>query len=373
MEKLIFMKTAVITGANGFVGARLVLELLHRGHHVYALGRSKGRRSWRDRVCATLNDASQGDFAKTMRGSLTCISADVCKPGLGLERAFLKPSRKRNVILFHAVGDTRFNPDNLSSQRLVNVEASLHVVNSFYGVLSNVVYLSTAYVCGVRKGDVFESDCIDGQMCRNAYEKSKVEAEIALKERCKNLAIPLTIIRPSIVINDASTGFSSAMTHLNAVLETVTRIQKKAGNRGEQSKRELFRVPIHPDRNPNMVSVDVVGKATVDLGLIERARGKTIHLCHPAPQSNRELVSLLAKALGVHRCVAPRCVLEDFQNLTRGEKLLFRTLGMYLPYLNNAPVFDVTQGRDLLPDYDLRFTPITTDYLNKIVRAQNFS
>ena len=36
------MTKILITGANGFVGKRLIVDLLNQGHHVYALCRIKG-------------------------------------------------------------------------------------------------------------------------------------------------------------------------------------------------------------------------------------------------------------------------------------------------------------------------------------------
>ena len=42
----------------------------------------------------------------------------------------------------------------------------------------------------------------------------------------------------------------------------------------------------------------------------------------------------------------------------------------YLPYMNEACTFDLAHTRSMIPDYDLRFPPVTPDYLRKIIEFQ---
>ncbi len=50
------MRTAIVTGASGFIGSRLVQQLLKRGWQVHVLGRAEGTTSYEDRIKATLFD-----------------------------------------------------------------------------------------------------------------------------------------------------------------------------------------------------------------------------------------------------------------------------------------------------------------------------
>jgi hypothetical protein len=50
--------------------------------------------------------------------------------------------------------------------------------------------------------------------------------------------------------------------------------------------------------------------------------------------------------------------------------MLLRSLKPYLPYLNGACTFDLTNTRSLIPDYDSRFPPITRDYMLKVIEFQ---
>ena len=74
--------------------------------------------------------------------------------------------------------------------------------------LERFSYVSTAYVAGAHRG-AFDEDSLDvGQDFRNPYERSKFEAERLLRERAAGL--PLQVLRPSIVVGDSRTGWTSS-------------------------------------------------------------------------------------------------------------------------------------------------------------------
>lgn len=50
-------QSAIVTGANGFIGSHLVRILLQRGWTVHALGRSSKGDAWHDRVLKSLAEA----------------------------------------------------------------------------------------------------------------------------------------------------------------------------------------------------------------------------------------------------------------------------------------------------------------------------
>ena len=74
--------------------------------------------------------------------------------------------------------------------------------------LERLSYVSTAYVAGAHRGDFGESDLDVGQGFRNLYERSKFEAEQLLRERAAGL--PLQVLRPSIIVGDSRTGWTSS-------------------------------------------------------------------------------------------------------------------------------------------------------------------
>ena len=69
---------------------------------------------------------------------------------------------------------------------------------------------------------MFDEDCLDvGQHFRNPYERSKFEAELMLRERAAGL--PLQVLRPSIVVGDSRTGWTSSFNVLYPPLRAFAR------------------------------------------------------------------------------------------------------------------------------------------------------
>src|SRR5262249_61233896 len=57
---------------------------------------------------------------------------------------------------------------------------------------------------GDRKGTFYEDDLETGQRFRNAYERTKYEAERMVRAAMRQL--PITVVRPSIIVGDSKTG-----------------------------------------------------------------------------------------------------------------------------------------------------------------------
>jgi nucleoside-diphosphate-sugar epimerase len=294
----------------------------------------------------------------------------MCGSGLGLSRPIPEHLDGSGAVLFHIAGDTRFNPADPETQRQVNISGVLNVVRALQGSVASVVHVSTAYVAGDRRGLVLESDVDKGQGFRNCYEKSKFDAEIAVTHLCGELGLPLTIVRPSIITNDTATGRSSTLTHLNALVEVVSRIQKHYGIGDGEVVSEEIRIPVAPDSRPNLAPIDPIVDSLLEIGASPQGAGMTFHLCHPDPQPNSEVVSLVAEAFGVKDKIGLRFVAELPKQPTWTERMILRSLRSYLPYLNESCVFDLANTRSIISDYDSRFPPITPDYIRKIIEFQ---
>jgi nucleoside-diphosphate-sugar epimerase len=271
-------------------------------------------------------------------------------------------------------GDTRFVPPDPAAQRRTNVDATLNVVRVLRPALAQVVHVSTAYVAGDRNGLILEAEADHGQGFHNNYEKTKLEAEVAVRALCAELALPLTIVRPSIIVNDTVHGRSSAFTHLNVLVEVANRIQEYYGiGDGEVVNREI-RVPINPGARPNAAPVDPIAQA---LALIVEspaaAVGKTFHLCHPSPQTNAETFDLVMSAFDIKNKINLRFVSELPKPLTRTEEMVARAFRVYLPYLNHEAIFDCANVRAVIPHYDQMFPAMTLDCLHKVIAFQRAS
>ena len=357
--------TAILTGANGFIGSHLARVLLARGWTVHALGRGKAGAPWRKRVLAALAAAGATDGVSEA-DRLHCHEADLAQPGLGLQPASALPGDGQ-AVLVHLAGDTRFIPPDPIAQRQANVEGALNVVHGLRPRLCRAVHISTAYVSGDRTGTILESEGEMGQGFHNNYEQTKLEAEQAVHRLCRELRLPLAIARPSVIVNDTVNGRSSAFTHLNVLVEVANRIQEFYGiHDGEVVNRQI-RFPVDPAARPNIAAVDPIAEAMACLVESPASAGRTFHLCHPAPQTNAEVFGLVMEAFGVKERIPLQFVPSLSRPLTRTEEMIARAFRVYLPYLNHGAVFDLANTRSLVPDYDRLFHPASVEYLRKVI------
>ena len=104
-----------------------------------------------------------------------------------------------------------FNQD-LSLARAVNVRGTVNViaaarVQDKKGLLRRVDYVGTTYVAASLHGTLYEGELPKISVFHNTYERTKWEAEHVARQAQTDL--PLTIFRPSIVVGDSKTGYTS--------------------------------------------------------------------------------------------------------------------------------------------------------------------
>lgn len=370
IKNCIMNETAIVTGASGFIGSRLILRLLQAGWQVVALGRSKASHPWDHRGIAALTTITGHPQPPELLARLSWQETDSTRPDLALG---LDPAATLGIsgaVLFHVAGDTRFTPQDVEAQRQINVTGSCHVLRGLRPCLRHAVHVSTAYVAGNRTGRVMETERDLGQITRNPYERSKLDAESAVIALARELELPLAITRPSIITNDTRTGRSSTFTHFNALVDVVHRIQSHYGLHDGETVSDVIRLPMNPDCRPNLAPVDPIVDALFEIGIHPDAPGHTFHLCHPSPQANRDVLGLVAQAFGVQNKLRLEFVPEVPIHPTWTERMIIRSFKPYLPYLNESCTFDLTQTRRLIPNYDDRFGPVTTDYIHKVIDFQ---
>ena len=261
----------------------------------------------------------------------------------------------------------QFVPPDPAAQRRANVDGTLHVVQALRPSVARAVHVSTAYVAGDRTGTILENETSVGQGFHNNYEKTKLEAEVAVRSLCEELRLPLAIARPSIIVNDTLNGRSSAFTHLNVLVEVANRIQEFYGIQdGEVANREI-RFPVNPSTRPNIAAVDPIAEALASILESPGSAGKTFHLCHLSPQSNEEIFGLVMEAFGIKGKISLSFVERLQPPLTRTEAMAVRAFKVYLPYLNHNCAFDCSNTREIIPHYDAMFPPASVDYLRKVI------
>ncbi|HEU4399652.1 MAG TPA: SDR family oxidoreductase, partial [Actinomycetota bacterium] len=341
----------LLTGATGFLGTQLARRLLERTDHdlvalVQAPDQATARqlllRAWWD--WPELADAISGGATPLADdgsgGRVRALAGDVRAPGLGLEAAAWRGLARRLTHIIHAAADLRLTAP-LAELRRTNVDGVAQVLDLARAAqrdhgLARLVHVSTAYVAGLRSGAVSEDDLTDRWGFANAYEHTKYEGERLV--RAARTELPVTVVRPAMVVGDTRTGaiktFNTVYVALRLYLTGRLRV-----------------LPTRPGLRVNIVPVDWVADATVGLTFNPAAQGLTVHLAAPSEALPRtdELLGLVrrwaADQLGV-RLPQPRFV--PLRPPARGHGQLVPLL----PYLTERRHFRRDHADRLLGPYE---------------------
>ncbi|MFI6514695.1 alpha/beta fold hydrolase [Spirillospora sp. NPDC050679] len=249
---------SAVFGAAGFLGRALVAELLRRGHAVAAAvhGPSGPLRAWLE---------AQGADAR----ALTVVTADVTRPGLGLDAM----PGVRDV--YNCAARYAFGLDPVEA-RAVNVTGALNVLEwtAELPAARRLVHLSGYRVAGT-----------DGPDARlGAYESSKREGDAAVRRRAAALGVPTTIANPASVIGPGQyIGLSSMV--------------------GELWRGRLPAVPGGPRTFVPVVELGHLARFLAELPAAPETAGRDYWVLDDATPELPRMLGLLAGHLGVR---APR-------------------------------------------------------------------
>ncbi len=192
------VSVALVTGGESFLGMRFTEALLRfRPEMVVTLlcrpDWDLAVRQWMDSL-----PPDQSTRCRIEHGTVTSID-------LGLSADVYRELARDVEQIFHVdeSGDRRASPQRLMVR---NVEGTREILE-FAGrasKLSRFVHLSTVEVSGDRTGVVLESELDAGQGFLNAYQKTKFEAERLVVRWVRR--IPVTILRPGLVVGDSEGG-----------------------------------------------------------------------------------------------------------------------------------------------------------------------
>ncbi len=333
-------QSILLTGATGFVGQFILHQLLKDGRNVAVLTRERHQKSSSRRIHAWIRFWEQRDSRLYIRPKV--ITADLKRENLGLSPSD-KDWIKRSVgVVLHCAASVRFDMDErtgepstsnvFGTQRMLDVSIDCDVPNFHY--------VSTAYVAGDRAGPIMESELAQGQQFKNAYERSKFDAELLCDSKRDQFS-SLTIYRPSIVIGDSHTGFGSAFHTIYILL----RLARALSIRRDLEDHFFDQMNLRGDERKNVVTVDWVAEQIVRLTYTPEAWGKTFHLTHPRPVDGRTIFRAVCDAVDRERIdwerIASWLPPIDFQ------QALSTHLHSYRDYINNDPVFDRTNIQSL--------------------------
>ena len=329
------------------------------------LVREKGQRSAEERTNALIRQAGLPDFPLPAKNRISTFPSDITKPRCGLSTEHYARAVQGITRVIHTAASVRFDLP-LADAHLTNVVGTQNLLSlaediQCAGMLRRVSYVGTAYVAGERRGLIREEDLDMGQRFRNSYEKTKCEAEKLVRSRGEKL--PITILRPSIIVGDSQTGITQSFKTLYWPLKAFVKWHWRL-------------LPGFPETVIDVVPVDYVAAAIACLTLDERATGRCVHLC--AGPAGSATLGELARFAGrfFQRpqpiFVNPRLFLALLRPVLlatlRGRRRRIMQEGpVYRPYFRMRLIFDTRHADALLTPHGIR-PPHVKDYIERILK-----
>ncbi|WP_063037515.1 SDR family oxidoreductase [Nocardia pseudovaccinii] len=265
------MTTFIVTGGTGFLGRRVVQELLAADSEaiVHVLVRTASVAKFGELTAGWTG----GERAFPMLGDLTA-------EGLGLIEDAPKAD---HVIHLGAVYDMTADEETAHAANVAGTRSVLELARELGAVLHHV---SSVAVAGDHKGKFFEEDFDLGQRLTSPYHRTKFAAEKLVRE---SEGVRWRVYRPAIVVGDSRTGemdkidgpyyFFPAISRLGALPAELPMLLPDLGA-------------------TNIVPVDYVAGAMVELVRRKGLDGRTFHLVNPEPQPFGDIYGALAAAAG---------------------------------------------------------------------------
>lgn len=327
-----------LTGATGYLGSYICAELLDRHRQsLNVLVRAKDvedaeRRLWR----AWQLHLDFPRFIEHLRTRVAIYRGDITEPNLGLSAHDYRRLCETTDSVIHAAAS--LNRRSEKSCLNVNLRGTLSVITlaraarDLHG-LRRFSFVSTVAVAGHRQNEtVGEAEAIDwSRSDYDPYARTKKFCEVMVRELLSD--VPITIVRPSIVLGDSRFPETTQFDMVRAFVFL-------AG---------LPVLPFRPDDRVDIVPADYVGEAIAYLHQKEKPLYDTYHLSSGVESETfRHLTDALSAALGKAPPLYLPWLVRPFSttvSLLAGWRrtsvgYLASLLKVFLPYLVWNTVFD---------------------------------
>jgi thioester reductase-like protein len=273
--------TYFLTGFPGFIGTRLIKKMV--SEHPDARFELLIHPSQLDKALQDVQQLVEQGFGQAEQYML--LAGDITVPQLGLSAEKWHDLQEHVTHVFHLAAIYDLAVPYEFAHR-VNVIGTGNV-NEFVlslPYLQRYVYFSTAYVSGDRTGQIWETELEAGQRFKNHYESTKYAAEV-LVQKIRN-RVPVTIIRPGIVMGDSRTGETAKFDGPYFMMRFLDRFEK-------------FPIPAIGDGKAliNLVPVDYIVEATFYLAHAEHAANQVYHLTDPSPYPTSDVLDKISQEL----------------------------------------------------------------------------
>jgi nucleoside-diphosphate-sugar epimerase len=355
--------TFFITGATGFLGSHIAVELLKKGYRVMLLVRPGQERSAIDRVRSLFKWFGINDDKKL---NYTVIEGRIDKPRFGLSHEHFQELKKNIDEFFHCAASTDFKEKNREQAERINVNSLSYVFDFLDNSSCHFFHhISTAYIAGKNRINCQEK-IIEQNHFMNVYEETKYQAEVLIDGYCQRKNIRLNIYRPSIVYGDSETGRATKFNALYFPVKTflflkdifTNDIKNNQGKRAEKmgikiEKDGSFFIPLRIEtgnnEHINIIPVNFFINEFISI-FNHSLAGGIYNIVSTTPAKIQDIILYVKKMFKVKGLTA-----VDKQSFmanppTPLERMFHDFLEIYLPYMKDRRKFDNQNNAKILAE-----------------------
>ncbi len=264
-----------VTGATGFIGRRLVAELVeHRRGPIYLLIRPGSEHK-------LASYAHQWGNSTRIRA----VSGELTQAGLGVDPVWVEEHVGRIEHFFHLAASYDMTASRRQNEEL-NTGGTTHALELAEALEAGCFHFTSSIaVTGNFRGRFTEDMFDEGQTFPSDYHRTKYESEKIVRDTA---AMPWRVYRPAIVVGDSRTG---EMDKIDGPYYFFTLLKRMRDYMPQWLP--LFGAGMG---NTNLVPVDYVAQAMDYLSHKHGLDNRVFHLVNPRPQPNLSVINTFAKA-----------------------------------------------------------------------------
>ncbi len=340
--KLSFEGTHVITGATGFVGSCIVLELLQNTRSkIIGVVRATPEQSATTRLQNILSNLVADyklpkSLLREITERVTGVAGDLEKPLCGVDNI----DALQGAEFWHSAASLQYqdrHKENIDRTNIGGTENALALASAINCQVFNGI--STAYVAGRQRGHM-KAVTPNPAFVNNHYERSKVAAEGLVRSS----GLPYRIMRPGVVVGHSKTFSTTSVDGIYGLIRNLAKYRSTLDRTqpGLAERRPVTMVA-EPDGNLDLVPVDHVARDAVGLSLASAPQDH-YHLTNPKAPKIYDVLTECCHSAGL---ITPKFT-DNAAELDPLDRKLNRRLEFYNSYLINPKSFDRSTVNNVL-------------------------
>lgn len=272
-----------VTGATGFIGRRLVQQLIdNRTGDIFVL------------VRAGSTARMEGLIKEWGSPRVTMVTGDLGQPGLGVSEEWVAEHRGKIDHFFHLAAIYDITADDATNDAM-NIGGTRNALALAGDLEAGLFHQTSSIAASGDYAGVFTEDMFDeGQHLPSPYHRTKFESEKIVREESP---VPWRVYRPAVVVGDSQTGAMDKIDGPYYFFPLLKRIRDTLPTWVPLVGLDLG--------DTNVVPVDYVAQAMEHLAHVPGLDGRAFHLVNPEPQPVIDVVNAIAGAAGAPTFATP--------------------------------------------------------------------